>query len=192
MGLDISWYRGLIRAVGTEGLDDDGEAKYDEGWHTLYENPDFPGRCDDVPRGRYRADESGGFHCGAYSTYSRWREKLAALVGYPVAVPSHFEDPDSRRYAEHQPHSMGPFDPEIDDEVADALPFIELIAFSDCEGTIGTAVSAKLAADFAAFQSKVDALPDEPTMGNYGFKPQYAEWRRAFEKAADRGAVCFH
>lgn len=67
-----------------------------------------------------------------------------------------------------------------------AGPFYELINFSDCEGVIGAAVSAKLAKDFAAFQEKADAHEDE------WFRDRYAKWRQAFEMAADGGCVDFH
>jgi hypothetical protein len=65
-------------------------------------------------------------------------------------------------------------------------PFSELIHFSDCEGVIGTAVSKKLAADFAAFDEKAKAA------GNERYYAKYQEWRKAFEMAANGGAVDFH
>lgn len=180
MGLDISYYSGLRRAVGTEGLDDNGEPLYDEGWHDFYENKDFPGRADDVPRGRYKAGNGDGFSCGAYSRYNRWREELAQFAGYPAT-------PHERYGQVEHLHAAGAW-------AVTSGPFWELINFSDCEGTIGTAVSRKLAADFAEYQSKVDALPNEswPGSDEYGFKAQYAKWRKAFEVASQNGAVCFH
>jgi hypothetical protein len=65
-------------------------------------------------------------------------------------------------------------------------PFWELIHFSDCEGTIGPEVSAKLAQDFARYQDQADAHPDER------FRDLYATWRTAFEMASQGGAVDFH
>lgn len=65
-------------------------------------------------------------------------------------------------------------------------PFWELINFSDCEGVLGPATSAKLAGDFATWQEKADQHPDE------AFRVLYARWRKACEMAADGGALVFH
>lgn len=63
-------------------------------------------------------------------------------------------------------------------------PFYELVDFADNEGVIGPVVSAKLAADFRDHQHLV---------GDRGlFADLYGKWRKAFEMAADGGAVDFH
>lgn len=64
-------------------------------------------------------------------------------------------------------------------------PFVELIDFADNEGVIGPAVAAKLAKDFAEHQTQADAI------GGW-FAVMYRTWRKAFEVAADGGAVDFH
>lgn len=66
-----------------------------------------------------------------------------------------------------------------------AKPFNELLDFADNEGVIGPIVSAKLARDFAAHQVYADQR------GGL-FAERYARWRKAFETAADGGAVDFH
>ena len=72
---------------------------------------------------------------------------------------------------------------------AQGRPFFELIHFSDCEGIIGPKISAKLAKDFADNQAKADVYRvDEASW----FREKYSDWRRAFEMAADNGAVEFH
>lgn len=159
MGLDITCYRQLTKAIGNEAFNDTGELKYGDGWEQLFHNWHFPGRADDIQDGcAYRSMDSGEFRAGSYGGYNLWREQLAKLAGYEKAA-----------------------------RVWDGAtgPFCELIHFSDCEGTIGTAVSAKLAKDFAEFQAAADAHADEK------FRRLYAEWRRAFEVAADGGAVQF-
>jgi hypothetical protein len=65
--------------------------------------------------------------------------------------------------------------------------FFELIYFSDSEGVIGSEVSAKLAEDFAEYDEKARSMGED----GYRYK-KYQEWRRAFEMAADGGAVDFH
>ena len=53
---------------------------------------------------------------------------------------------------------------------------------------IGSAVSAKIAKDFAEFDEKAKTIQ----VGSYGwFYGLYQEWRKAFEMAADGGAVNF-
>lgn len=64
-------------------------------------------------------------------------------------------------------------------------PFAELVWFSDCEGIIGPIVGAKLLKDFQ------DHLPQAEARGGY-FLESYKNWLKAFELAADGGAVDFH
>lgn len=164
MGLDINWYRGLRLANEGEGLDEDGEPDFENDYFGLYRNDRFPGRADEiVDGGVYQAEEHGDFRAGSYGTYNAWREDLAELAGYRMTGGRHDETAFRARSG----------------------PFWELICFSDSEGAIGAAISQKLAADFAEYQSKADAHPDEY------FRKKYGLWRVAFEKAADRGAVKF-
>lgn len=168
MGLDITAYGKIQRIEPQPEYEDtpDDVAR-------LYVNPDFPGRADDIEDGYYTYGTSHDFAAGSYGGYNVWRNQLAELAGYPAVR-----------------HEAGYKPPEMSHAAAawevDAGPFWELIHFADNEGCIGTAVSAKLAKDFAEFQSKADAHPDGL------FWSRYAEWRRAFELAADGGAVDFH
>lgn len=173
MGLDIRAFRGLTR---TGDLDFEALDTIALSW-----NDDFPGRADDVPPANYTAEDSFGFRAGSYGGYTAWREQLAKLAGYP-AVDHDF---GFRGGIEdiRPSHAAAAWD--LDGPLVEAFPFWALVNFSDCEGTIGTAVSAKLAADFAAYQEKADAHPEEY------FRHLYGEWRKAFEMAADRGAVRF-
>jgi hypothetical protein len=78
-------------------------------------------------------------------------------------------------------------------------PFTELINFSGCEGYIGPVVAAKLAKDFADYQQRAEeyaANQGEPDHGSEDWSGDewlevYNDWRRAFEMAADGGAVIF-
>jgi hypothetical protein len=171
MGLDVTAYRKLTPAPDakmTDGyLDDDGVVQiYRQDQH-------FPGRCDEfADRGIYRYGDAEDCFSGGYMGYGLWREQLAALAGYP---PITGDDPMLSR----MPHSNSAWQ-------AAGGPFWELINFSDCEGTIGTAVSAKLAQDFANFQTAADHHHDER------FRRVYLGFRKAFETAADGGCVVFH
>jgi hypothetical protein len=177
MGLDITAYRGLTKAQPGEGIDPTypEESDYDNGWVRMYVNTDFSGRNDSIEdRAIYKPADQFGFRAGSYSGYSVWRNQLAEMAGYSTAVVA------GDRYAELYPAARGVhLDPQPG-------PFVELINFSDCEGVIGPETSAKLAQDFAAFQEKADAHPDD------WFRDRYALWRKAFEMASDNGAVAFH
>ena len=176
MGLDITAHRGLRKAAPGEGIDAEyGDADSANGWHQMYVNPDFPSQADDIEHDAiYHADDSFGFRAGSYSGYNWWRDQLAALAGYPLTA--HI---GGHRGGELMHAASVWNDPRPG-------PFVELINFSDAEGVIGPRTSAKLAKDFAAFQAKADAHPDDY------FRAKYADWRKAFEMAADGGAVDFH
>ena len=183
MGLDITAYRGLTKANGSEAFDERGEVKEDEGWERFYLNGDFPGRADEIDDGcAYKSEASAHMLGYSYSTHSRFRNELAKLAGYPKAEPSNDGEAFDRVYEESYPYATA----ASAYDGMEAMPFYELVYFSDCEGVIGTTVSAKLARDFAAFQEKADAHHDEY------FRAKYSQWRKAFEMASDRGAVVFH
>lgn len=171
MGLDISAYRGLVPAPEANSMSE--EDCYSADIRTFYKGS--WSRADDIDdRVPYRCAGSFGFRAGSYGGYSQWRDQLAEMVGLPEVMlesyglsrPSHAAAIWGERYTPG--------------------PFAELINFSDCEGVIGTAVSAKLAADFAEWQAKADAHDDD------WFREKYADWRKAFEMAADGGCVEFH
>lgn len=177
MGLDITAYRKLTKLDAV--FDGDGEPIDPTTREPLdyslrpYVNHDFPGREGSIESGAvYSAEDSAGLHAGSYGGYSRWREQLAQLAGWPAGEYEQY----GRTY---QSHCVPCWNGKVG-------PFSELINFSDCEGVIGAEVSAKLAKDFEAFQEIADAHEDEH------FRTKYAEWRSAFEMAADGGAVEFH
>ena len=69
-------------------------------------------------------------------------------------------------------------------------PFWEMIAFSDCEGVIGSSVSAKLAKDFAEWDER--AKRHIVVQGPDGwFYEKFCQWRQAYEMAANDGLVQF-
>lgn len=177
MGLDITYVRqakklDAIADENGEPIDPTTREPLDiDDYEHPWINPAFPGRADDVVDGAfYSYADSGDFNAGGYCGYGNWRNTLARLAGYEGVV-------DADRGSIN--HCQACWD-------GAEGPFSELINFSDCEGTIGAAVSAKLARDFAAFQAQVDAHPEER------FRVKYAEWRAAFECAADGGFVRFH
>lgn len=169
MGLDITWYAKIVPAPDAL-LDRDG-APVDSNIVLCCPSLDFRERCTDIADGTYLFGSSGSFRAGSYGGYNRWREQLAKLAGYP-ATPGDYIGPMHL-------HSNGAW-------VASEGLFHELIHFTDCDGVIGTSVSAKLASDFADFQDAAD------THGGPDFCSIYAKFRAAFEAAADNGFVRFH
>ena len=160
MGLDISAYRKLEKVRDFTSEDED---YYAEGLVHVYPNNDFPGRFDGLDeKALYKPGESFGFRAGSYGVYNAWREWLARLVGTtPNEAWAGFY------------HG----------------PFAELINFSDCEGTIGPVVAAKLAKDFAEWDDRAKGSAPADRAWNYEV---YKDWRKAMEMAADNGAVDFH
>lgn len=178
MGLDITAYSKLEKLDCV--FDADGEPinpvtrEPVEGYFQAHISRDFPKQGDGLTdRAVYSYEKSEGFRAGSYSGYNAWRERLAELAGYP-AEPSERDGKGLR-------HDEGAWS-------AKGGPFHELINFSDCEGDIGPVISAKLAKDFADFQDRADAIMDHDGY----WRDKYASWRRAFEMAAQNGAVSFH
>lgn len=158
MGLDITAYSKIHEL---RPYDEDQSAEE----FALWPNPDFPSQADGLKRAVYYArGEEFRFRAGAYSGYNEWRRWLCNLIHH--CTPEEFWN-DTK-----------PVD----------LPFGALIHFSDCEGVIGPATSAKLSQDFRDYQATIDALPDQDNW----YVRKYAEWRKAFELASDAGAVSFH
>lgn len=162
MGLDIHGY-GILTEVPDGDNDPDG---YD---FIAFDNPDFPGRCEGLKDGMfYRAGADAHAPSMSYGSYNRWREQLAELAGYPrVSVRG-----------EREPrHTLGAY-------AKGSGPFYELVWFSDCEGTLGPAVCAKLAADFGRF------VPAAAAKGG-AFYATYIHLHTVFTNASMGGAVQF-
>lgn len=173
MGLDISYYRNL-KPVACD--------RRDECDHIVLRDSGFDGRMEPFDAGCYEGERVEGFRAGSYGGYSAWRDKLAELAGYPRVAADDLPAED-RRYADTHPYSAGAW---YHAETSD-LPFIELVNFSDREGTIGPIAAKELAADFATFDERAKTHFD-----HYGYE-RYTHWRKAFETAAnENGAVDFH
>ena len=163
MGLDITAYSNLKRANPQPEEDYDYDTQMYVYHNSLWEKEH---RGDNLETGVYDFENSFYFRAGAYSSYNRWRAELCefALGVVPETVW------DNRKAYEGR-------------------PFYELINFSDCEGTLGPKVCAKLAKEFQDFDAKAKEKYSDPDDGFYYL---YQEWKRAFEMAANGGAVRFH
>lgn len=108
--------------------------------------------------------ETFDFRAGSYSGHGHFRRWLCGMAG--IATPEQ-QWADPAKYA--------------------PLPFHELVNFSDCEGVIGSAAAAELAADFAAYQEQAERFAGDDKY----FMRVYNDWRKAFELAQHGGAVRF-
>jgi hypothetical protein len=161
MGLDITVYDSVSAEV-TKASAEEIDKQHERFVH-VYNNAEFVERQDDLVEGVHEViGETFAFRAGSYSGYNRWRERLATFAGYksPEYVWDHFAEFKGQ-------------------------PFVELIHFSDCEGTIGPRTSAKLAVDFAA------NLPAAREQLDEGDLLTYHRFLAAFTIASGRGCVSF-
>lgn len=171
MGLDITAYRKLTKMDVL--FDEDGEPLNPttrepiEIYVKVYSNPDFPGRSEGLEdRGIYCFEDAADCLSMGYGGYNGWRDQLANLAGYPSTQTQY-----GKSYAAACWNGA-------------TGPFSELINFSDCEGTIGPVVCAKLSKDFADFDERAKQMAE-------GFYDRYQKLRNGVDMAADGGALKF-
>ena len=165
MGLDISVYLEIEKC--DEDYGDDYDRGYEDGAIHLTVEESFKDAADGY-YGWYTYDSSDGFRAGSYGGYNFWRANLAKLIGKT----------DSQIWENPEPG-----------------PFVELINFSDAEGTIGPKTSDKLAKDFADWHERAIEFSkslDDPDSAKY-FISLYEKWMNAFTDAAEHdGVITFH
>lgn len=163
MGLDIAAYSKLVLA---DAPSDETSNHYFRAYVGAldFTEKNWPGHTCGIKPGVYTFDKCFSFHAGSYSGYGNWRRWLARIAGWQS-----IEDCWNATNAERQ-----------------GLPFSELLHFADNEGVIGAKVAAKLASDFANY----DPIADTEVCRHWEYE-QYNKWQRAFELAADDGAVDF-
>jgi hypothetical protein len=155
MGLDITAYRNIQRTFEKDSRDSYGDLL--DGCFQVH----IPSPQEDIEDRAYytSTEDQFYFRAGSYSGYNRWRNQLAQLVGYPSAEAVWSDPKDG--------------------------PFVELINFSDCEGTLGTAICRKLFVDFVENTHLADKHECDY------FRSQYFKWLEAFEWASKDGCVNF-
>ncbi|MHA6825704.1 hypothetical protein ACQUJV_05720 [Ralstonia pseudosolanacearum] len=120
-------------------------------------NPDCPQNAAGLELGAaYEFKQENGFRvCNNLHEYSAWLEELDDLVG------SHEDTLDADEHG----------------------PFRELIHYGGLGEIIGPVASAKLVADFIAWDERARSLSDD------AFYEWYARMRKVFEYAGEAGAV---
>lgn len=125
--------------------------------------------------------ERGSFCAGSYSGYNMWRNELAIIAGYK-------NDKEVWNDTSFNPNNIRLMKlKKINNEEIIIKPFYELINFSDCEGLIGSEISAKLYQDFVNFEDKVKKINKDPY-----FYSKYKDFKKAFRVASNNGLVHFH
>jgi hypothetical protein len=169
VGLDITAYKQLTEVADQPGNEDgfvDDNLFHVDKVTLKWTERNFPGRTAGLnPDTFYDFEDSFGFRAGSYSGYNSWRNWLATVAGFDSA------------------------DAVWNSAVIEG-PFVELINFADNEGFIGPIVAAKLAKDFADHEAKAAKAATDAHEGWY--IEVYRDWKKAFEMAADNGAVDFH
>lgn len=187
MGLDITAYSKLKHLGHHEVLSSDDDHPYNpETWERLhveaFVHKAFPHALAGVPDvkplagheevfvsgGCYELTpetESYGFRAGSYGGYAAWRRDLA--------------------------EGFNPYRESGDGSPSPEGPFYGLLWFADNEGTILTEASRTLLAEFRNHEQAY-RLRLLGTEREQYFIEKYMNWMRAFELAADGGAVEFH
>ena len=168
MGLDVL----ALSKVEFAGKEEPADAE--ERWYLeIRADDDFRGHHDDYPEGFYRPAcgcETHSFRAGSYHGFNRWRNQLAEFaLGEPC-------------------RDLGDFLALVErSEEFAGRPFHDLIFFSDCDGVIAQRVSIVLANDFASHQSRAEEWEKD----HKGFLEKYKDFWKAFDLAAQGGAVIF-
>jgi hypothetical protein len=128
----------------------------------------------DMEPGRYfktEETEEFDFRAGSYSGYGEYRMLISECF---LGVTPRLVWENPKKY--------------------EGMPFYEQVDFSDCEGFIGPAVSAKLAKDYREGKDQwIDYIRSKfDGMVNYDhYIQKYDAWTKAFELASDNGIVWF-
>lgn len=164
MGLQITAHNRLELVDDSKKLEQEYFENSNSRVITLFDNPEFPYHIGSL-KGHtlYRVKgQTFSFRSGNTRSFKVWKEWLAKVGGFENLADVW--------------------------KTKDYGPFVELLNFSDSEGTIGPAISRKLSQDFNDYESNAILLKDELAYG-YDF---YKNWKKAFNIAArDNGVVIF-
>lgn len=168
--MDIDEFENKYRFDHDAGRYKIGDEKFTFVYDSLINGDSFhPEHAVGMKGGAYSYEDEFGHRAGSYSGYNNWRQRLC-LMALGVVPREVWNYPEAHK-----------------DE-----PFYLLIDFSDCEGYIGTESCKVLAADFAKWQPRADAILDLDEDWCGWFVQKYADWRKTFELAAQDGFVDFH
>lgn len=158
MGLDITAYS-KIKLIESQNEDDVDECSW-----SIVKPHGLDDLAPEYEEGLYINEFSVELDmcAGSYGNYFQWRNQFAILVGYKDFTDA-CDNPDTSK------------------------PFTQLITYGDCEGCIGPAVAAKLAAEFKKHDADIQARAPS----DYFYK-KYKQWQELCELASDDGVIIFH
>lgn len=162
MGLNITAYSRLIKIEEDSIEFGDFGLPINDRIRSFFLNPEYPYHMSGVEPDIFYIckGEKFDFRAGSYVVYNSWKNELAKLAGY---------DSQQRMW-----------------NVKPLAPFVELINFSDQDGTIGHVIAAKLAHDFKEYDQLAKEVPIP------FFYEHYQNWKRSCEIAAKEGVIQFH
>lgn len=176
MGLDVYAYKNIKEVS-------DPKVREVDDLHQIYQGY-FPHQAGNLAEGSYYSAEETGCHVGiGYIGYSHFREWLAKVAGYEkkeIPKPEFGDDDyENKSYFHRNPHIGRVYEGEY----GDGSPFIEMIAFSDCEGFVCAEICKKLYVDFE------NSLESAKSEGNENFLKKYKEFMGVFKAASENGFV---
>lgn len=181
MGLDVTFFE-RVEFVGehaTEWIDADGVTRECD-HRVAYTSGGFPRTEAGVPSGQHFEESGESLHWSLnYAGYSMFRACLLHTVRPDLVTAEN-------------PYYPRVWTDEITAEEFQSWPFNELIWFSDCEGTYGPEVAAKLLSDFRKHEHRIDssALELFPAWGSM-FGKLYREYMAGLEIVGDQGLVTY-
>lgn len=162
MGLFIQAFKNIQQ----EADPDDGLSVSSNGFDVQFEG---------LVEGYYSGEQSHDTLSFTYDGYMQFRELLASLVYPPIKVT--IEDEADQLFCDTYPHFVA-----VNQHTTG--PFVELINFTDSDGTIGSKCAQKLYDDFI----KYDKTAKQKMGDQY---ENYAIFTRLFEYASNNGFVMF-
>ena len=149
MGLDVQAFRNVIK------IDDPKVSEADDLCKIYHGH--FPEQCGDLEDGDYYDGESQWFCRLSYGSYSRFRDLLAKIGGWPKheTPKPEYSDPDymNKNYFYRCPYVASLYHTGKDSVEG---PFVEILIFSDCEGFICAEICKKLFKDFEKFKPNAE------------------------------------
>ena len=183
MGLDI---RVVSKLEKCEIQNDDAYNKYPNVIQISTKNDLVFNQSDGLEDGcyyQYSNSDYKAFRAGSYSGYGKWREQLSEAIGIKIEDLWLSISRDTK------------LNDVLDTKSFDEIPFVELLYFSDCEGTIGPIVSKKLYNDFISNRDRVEKYVSSSVPGRPIFYKDwmslYDDFTDAFRIASNGGAVDF-
>lgn len=119
-----------------------------------------------------------------------WSESVWPGKGFPIKPRTVYEYDESYSFRAGSYSGYNWWRDRLN-EFKGEFAFQELIDFADNEGVIGSKLSVKLRNDFNKYYEEAIVFSNTIKEGEF-FIDKYIKWQKAFQIAAENGAVDFH